>query len=896
MKNSKNNLKGIISFSLAISMIMSSINIIPAGGCEKAKEHDKCSNEVFTLNKDSLKLKTFSETTKQKELTPEEAERDSDNDGLNDGYEQIFGTDPMNSDSDGDNLSDYLEIKLGLDPLSKDSDNDGIIDSLEDTDNDNLNNLDELKYGTNLGKADTDSDGLKDGEEIYKYNTSPLTEDSDNDNLIDGDEIKLGLNPDLSSSDSKVNDSERKIQQTLSKEKISMDLLEDNEFKPSLSGAVCGVLDKKVSIESYDKNMLENSTGIIGGAIKVNYLADSKDELNLSYDYSDFIKNSDSDTLNILKICKYENDEFVLIDTIKNEENKNLSCEISGTGIYFILNVEEFLTSLNSLPSNMNVYSSNSCLSNGENLENTDKENLNNENKVLLDNYQYVDVDKEEVDNNTIDSDNDGISDAEELGKKEVRDLSEFKEALLQSKGIDVDIEDEEESTVEVYSYGSNPTLADTDFDGIDDKDDSKPKDNNFTSTLKTNFATSKVSYNMDYRNFFKGNTSYNKDLSTISLLYSTVIYSKSDIDGMNISKFMEKHGLKDVKDYNLKGKYGDSDLSEAYIGHRKVTYNGTTKEIIAIVIRGTNSSIEEWESNFDIGSTDLKSKFPDWKVSENHKGFDVAATRLLRCLNEYETSGYLDASAKKTYWITGHSRGAGLANIMGARLIDASKEVYAYTFASPGTTTSNKAANYTGIYNIINKEDLIPKLPMSKWDFKHYGKSYTQSIADNYEKEWENLTDIFDYNPDTFGLDDTVNALADIMNNRNDAYVFTCKCHGDGSKDNITIRNYGTSKSSREGAIAKIPSNALPYCAIKRYDGKGIVGWDFTVCQKPEYFMQILASFMAGDINAYRFAVELDVAKRYEKAKTAIVKSGIGGLAHPHYTESYYVLSKHIS
>lgn len=68
-------------------------------------------------------------------------------------------------------------------------------------------------------------------------------------------------------------------------------------------------------------------------------------------------------------------------------------------------------------------------------------------------------------------------------------------------------------------------------------------------------------------------------------------------------------------------------------------------------------------------------------------------------------------------------------------------------------------------------------------------------------------------------------------MNNRNDAYVFTCKCHGDGSRDNITIRNYGTSKSSREGAIAKIPSNALPYCAIKRYDGKGIVGWDFTVC-----------------------------------------------------------------
>ena len=897
MKNSRKKLKQIISFSLAASMIITSINIIPSHASEEINENHKiCDENNLTSTDIESSYKIISKSQKQKDLTLEEAEKDSDNDGLNDGYEQIFGTDSQNPDTDGDGLNDYVEIKLGLNPLSKDTDNNGVSDLLEDTDKDGLNNLNEFKQGTDPGKFDTDGDGLKDGEEVYKYNTSPLLEDTDNDTLNDGDEIKLGLNPLLSSSDGALADSERKIQQILSKDNISIDLLDNNDFIPSLSGSVSGVIDEKVSIENYDKNMLEDSKGILGKAIKINTLDDFEGELNLSYDYKNFIKDNDDDNLNQLKICKYEDDKFVLMNTVKSNEDMTLSCEISNPGVYFILDLEVFLDSLNALPSSMKVYSASSCFSNGEDSTVTNQEESSNENKVLLDDYQYVDVDKSRVEDNNVDSDNDGISDSEELGIKEVRDLSEFKEALLESKGISLDAEEEEESTVEVYSYNSNPTLIDTDYDGIDDSSDSNPKDNTFTGTLKTKQATSTVSYTMDYRNFFKGNTSYNSNISTISSLYSTLAYNKSSFDGLTINQFMEKHGLKDIKSYELKNTYTDSDVSQAYIGHRNVTYNGITKEIIAVVIRGTNGTTTEWESNFDIGSTALKSNFPDWKVASNHKGFDVTATRLLKCLDQYEEAGYLDSSAQKTYWLTGHSRGAALANIMGARLIDDSKEVYAYTFAAPNTTTSNKAANYVGIYNIINKEDLVPQLPMSVWGFNHYGKSYIISIADNYEKEWENLTGIFDYNPDTYGLDDTINKLAAILDNRNDAYVFTCKCHGDDSKDNITIRNYGTSKSSREEAIGKIPSNALQYCAITRYNGTAFWGWDFTVCQKPEYFMQVLAAFMADDINAYRFAVELDIADRYEDAKLAIIKSGIGGIAHPHYPESYYVLSKHVS
>ncbi|HEX3078763.1 MAG TPA: lipase family protein [Lachnospiraceae bacterium] len=274
--------------------------------------------------------------------------------------------------------------------------------------------------------------------------------------------------------------------------------------------------------------------------------------------------------------------------------------------------------------------------------------------------------------------------------------------------------------------------------------------------------------------------------------------------------------------------------------------------------------------------------------------GFDIASTRILKYLASYETS-YVDSSVGKVVWVTGHSRGAALANIVGARLEDKGYDTFTYTFAAPNTTTSSNAKDYSSIFNIVNTDDFVPCLPMTAWGFTRYGKTATVSIADNYESEWEDLTSINDYNPDTIGMQTTIDALAGVAKDRNDCYTYTCDCHGDGSDDTITIRNYGMSKSSRENAIAKIPTNALPFCKITRYSGGLFSGWDFECCQTPAYFMQILAAQMAGTINAYRFSVELDIADRYEYAKTRIISSAIGGLAHPHYQESYYVLANHI-
>ena len=122
---------------------------------------------------------------------------------------------PLTADFPEDGLTIKYSIGTGSDPASFDTDLDGLSDSDEvvtchtnplvaDTDGDGLSDADEVADGTDPLSADTDDDGMPDGWEV-RYGLDPLTDDAasdtDGDGLANLREYALGTSPILSDTD-----------------------------------------------------------------------------------------------------------------------------------------------------------------------------------------------------------------------------------------------------------------------------------------------------------------------------------------------------------------------------------------------------------------------------------------------------------------------------------------------------------------------------------------------------------------------------------------------------------------------------------------------------------------------------------------------------------------------
>ena len=145
---------------------------------------------------------------------------DRDGDGLTNGEEEFYGTDPDNADSDGDGagLNDGEEVNgnPASDPLDACDPNPNA--TLCDRDGDGLNNAEETANQTDPDDPDTDDDGINDGTEV---NGDPASDprdpcdpnpnatacDRDNDGLDNGEETDNNTNPtDPDTDDDGIND------------------------------------------------------------------------------------------------------------------------------------------------------------------------------------------------------------------------------------------------------------------------------------------------------------------------------------------------------------------------------------------------------------------------------------------------------------------------------------------------------------------------------------------------------------------------------------------------------------------------------------------------------------------------------------------------------------------
>ena len=267
---------------------------------------------------------------------------DTDEDGLPNLIEKEIGSDPYNPDTDGDGLPDgYEALTLGTDPTKPDTDDNGVLDCDEDFDEDGLTNLQEYEQGTEPYNEDTDGDGLKDGEEINTYGTDPLKVDTDEDGLDDGDEIYFETDPlDPDTNGNGILDGDEKRSQTFV-HKVENEDCAVAEVRVAMEGT--GNIQKTTTVESImNKDILcSDVVGLIGEPFEIETTS-KFDKATLTY-VIDKSKLGDTEFDNLLFLWyDEENDNFVELDTILDEENSTVSVETEHFSKYMLVDKVEW--------------------------------------------------------------------------------------------------------------------------------------------------------------------------------------------------------------------------------------------------------------------------------------------------------------------------------------------------------------------------------------------------------------------------------------------------------------------------------------------------------------------------------------------------------------------------
>ncbi|MGF6989663.1 putative repeat protein (TIGR02543 family) [Lachnospiraceae bacterium PM6-15] len=164
---------------------------------------------------------------------------------------------------------------------------------------------------------------------------------------------------------------------------------------------------------------------------------------------------------------------------------------------------------------------------------------------------------------------------------------------------------------------------------------------------------------------------------------------------------------------YGLETTIHENDTVAFSIGKKEIVLDDGNYVAYIVPIRGTPTS-NEWYSNFKLGT------------GADHEGFHLAAEDVFYWLNRYcQDDGY--EKEKRIIWVTGHSRGAAVANIVAGKLskdksVASSENIFGYTFACPAVS-KNADTSLRNIYNYNNNGDLITEIPLKEWGYSRYGQ-----------------------------------------------------------------------------------------------------------------------------------------------------------------------------
>ena len=236
-----------------------------------------------------------------------------------------------------------------------------------------------------------------------------------------------------------------------------------------------------------------------------------------------------------------------------------------------------------------------------------------------------------------------------------------------------------------------------------------------------------------------------------------------------------------------FQGNYGKratmavNDFAAFNVAEKDVVIGGESRHLVVAVVRGTPGDYE-WISNFNVGTTG------------DHAGFFAAAREI-----EPVIAGYLEDydASENILWITGHSRGAAVANVLAGmfttekngwfatehpglleaetsgllaaessglpagespevheaespRLPAAEKRyygdyvraenIYGYCFACPAVSV-NADTELRNIHNYCIPGDIVTQVPLEKWGYKRFGVDEEMPGRQRLKRVFERLT-----------------------------------------------------------------------------------------------------------------------------------------------------------
>lgn len=274
---------------------------------------------------------------------------------------------------------------------------------------------------------------------------------------------------------------------------------------------------------------------------------------------------------------------------------------------------------------------------------------------------------------------------------------------------------------------------------------------------------------------------------------------------------------------------------------------DGSVRPAILVSIRGTNAA--EWYSNFDVIPESDGKRETDSEYAVN---FLMTAQNVLAEIKrlQLEQEGFPKPKDNPVYILTGHSRGAACANLLGV-LLNAeagSENVRSYTFATPTTCRGDSEAfKCANIFNFINPADIVTMLPPMDWGYGRAGvdiilpdpDGLAEKVRDGFEPMITLAPDLDTYYNIKYSLVSTGAAEADVgMTVYNVMQILAASLSGLSEAQNLAITG---AAALSQAAMATISPESSLYPILNLFGGmepqSGTVPLAFTAHMPSTYF-----------------------------------------------------------